>query len=552
MNVFLIILFLISFSSCSTTKMKNFEEKSQAELIREDIRALKFKLQDSKEDDDLVEFYFLLAEKFYLKKEYYKSLFFYQKAFDKKPDKLLATKIIKLKIQLGKSKSAYTLAKKMSLYHPNSPEIFDLLAQSLVLLGANDEAINFYVRSLSLLGNKKSNYTNLVKILYDLGDFSRAKKYLNELLSHYPNSIFAWRMKGYIYYSIGKNEKSLESFRQAYLLNTFDLESKLSYAILLIVHGKIREANELVKRVNQNSFLDSRFLFFYKNQFNLFGGPEKILALLKKTSNKDRLYFDLHLLKNIALIVNQQIKEAVQDLNRMKTQWPSSEELNFFFGLTYEKSKQKHLANIFYKKVSDRSKLFYSSRSRLLQNLFEEGKRKELQSHLNDLSQKEYIAEDLYHKIISMYGNLNDYNSALDLVNKSLLKFGASERLSFLKSFYLIELKRFEEAKINLESLIIRDPFALESVNLLVYLYTERGENLDYAEELASFNLMLRPEDPFYLDSIGWIYYKKAMYDKSLQYLLRANSLLSQEDFYYESKAIILKHIADCYLKKRG
>ena len=54
--------------------------------------------------------------------------------------------------------------------------------------------------------------------------------------------------------------------------------------------------------------------------------------------------------------------------------------------------------------------------------------------------------------------------------------------------------------------------------------------------------LELDPENGAYLDSLGWIYYKKGMVDEALIYLEKSSQLI-QED------SIIIDHLGDAYYK---
>ena len=70
-------------------------------------------------------------------------------------------------------------------------------------------------------------------------------------------------MKGYISYFQGDLGKSLESFKKAYHLNNFDIETKVSYAFILLLHNKIRESNDLLRNLSRKLAVNDNFLLFY-------------------------------------------------------------------------------------------------------------------------------------------------------------------------------------------------------------------------------------------------------------------------------------------------
>ena len=81
-----------------------------------------------------------------------------------------------------------------------------------------------------------------------------------------------------------------------------------------------------------------------------------------------------------------------------------------------------------------------------------------------------------------------------------------------------------------------------EAYNYLGYTFAEQGKNLDEAIELIKHALELDPDNGAYVDSLGWAYYKKGMYDKALRKLERATKLVSEDH-------IIRDHLGDVYYK---
>jgi tetratricopeptide (TPR) repeat protein len=79
-----------------------------------------------------------------------------------------------------------------------------------------------------------------------------------------------------------------------------------------------------------------------------------------------------------------------------------------------------------------------------------------------------------------------------------------------------------------------------EALNYLGYSYAERGERLDEAQELLERALKIEPENGYYLDSLGWVYFKKGDLERALKALERADALVGPEP-------TILEHLGDCY-----
>ena len=79
-------------------------------------------------------------------------------------------------------------------------------------------------------------------------------------------------------------------------------------------------------------------------------------------------------------------------------------------------------------------------------------------------------------------------------------------------------------------------------MNYLGYTYAEMGENLDEAEHLIKEALKYKPDDGFITDSLGWVYFKKGLFDKAVELLEKAVALEPDDP-------IILEHLGDAYLE---
>ena len=84
---------------------------------------------------------------------------------------------------------------------------------------------------------------------------------------------------------------------------------------------------------------------------------------------------------------------------------------------------------------------------------------------------------------------------------------------------------------------------AAEAYNYIGFMWAEHNLHLDEAEEMIGRALQLDPNNGAYLDSLGWLYYRKGKYDEALNELLRAAQNLTRDD------PIVFEHIGDTYSK---
>lgn len=101
---------------------------------------------------------------------------------------------------------------------------------------------------------------------------------------------------------------------------------------------------------------------------------------------------------------------------------------------------------------------------------------------------------------------------------------------------------RYDEALKRVIPLYNRNPEDASLANFYGYLLAEKGDSLDLAERLLGKALAKEPLNGYFLDSLGWINFKKGRYREALDLLLKAADKVA-------SDAAIWEHIGDTYFK---
>jgi len=91
-----------------------------------------------------------------------------------------------------------------------------------------------------------------------------------------------------------------------------------------------------------------------------------------------------------------------------------------------------------------------------------------------------------------------------------------------------------------MQGLLEMDPLHADAMNFVGYSWAERGVRLEEAERLLSRALELKPDNAFFLDSLGWIEFQKGDYARAVGLLEHADALSAPEP-------TILEHLGDAY-----
>ena len=105
------------------------------------------------------------------------------------------------------------------------------------------------------------------------------------------------------------------------------------------------------------------------------------------------------------------------------------------------------------------------------------------------------------------------------------------------------ELGQHEQAIASLTAAIASDPLSAPALNSLGYTLAERGERLPEAVSFIERALKVEPDNPAYLDSLGWALFKQGRTEEAEPYLRKAADALP-------SQSVILDHYGDVLLRR--
>jgi len=88
------------------------------------------------------------------------------------------------------------------------------------------------------------------------------------------------------------------------------------------------------------------------------------------------------------------------------------------------------------------------------------------------------------------------------------------------------------------------DPKHASALNYLGYMYAERGMRLDESIDVIQRALVLEPDNGYFIDSLGWAFFKKGWYEKALSELERAVAVVPDDP-------IMQDHLGDAYFHLR-
>jgi len=124
----------------------------------------------------------------------------------------------------------------------------------------------------------------------------------------------------------------------------------------------------------------------------------------------------------------------------------------------------------------------------------------------------------------------------------------AQEQAEYLNRLAVCQQLRADDRRANetLEQLLALVPGDPGLNNNVAYGWIDRGVRLAEAESLIRYAVWRAPRQPAYLDTFGWLLYKKGSFDQAKKWVSRANNAMPRPD------PVVLDHLGDiCYRLSR-
>jgi tetratricopeptide (TPR) repeat protein len=145
-----------------------------------------------------------------------------------------------------------------------------------------------------------------------------------------------------------------------------------------------------------------------------------------------------------------------------------------------------------------------------------------------------------YISLAQAYSDAERGAQAVKVLEDARGKFPSDDAIAFELGSVFDKQKKFAEAESAFRQVLSRDPENALALNYLGYMLAERGERLDESVTYLKKALQVEPENPSYLDSLGWAYFKADKLDLAEDNLKRAADQLKTNSVIQEHYGQVL------------
>lgn len=405
----------------------------------------------------------------------------------------------------------------------------------------NEEAIPVYERALALDSNSSKAAVLLAAAYLRRGEDVRAISLLLKF-NHSPkheNLVVFYLARAYEHHhELIQAEKVL---REALAPSYSESDLSVELIRILVKQRHVPALEELCKRlllVNQEDAAAAAVLEQLNRTHEISESLVSQLVVQQDTPSETRLRVA------IAAIEHQSFSEASQELRLILAQRPDFSEARFFQASVLASLGRKEDAVKELNQISEKDAMYIKAKTFAAFILRQDGKNDQAEQAIRDALKVAPKDRHILIYLVSILRDTNRTSEAADLLKQAVEQDPEDVRLLFNYSVLLDELSKREQAREVMEQVLKLDPKHTDAMNYIAYELSEEGADLERAEELIKTALSLRPNDPYYIDTLGWIQFRRGQFGQAVTTLQHAITITSDD-------AVLLLHFAEALIQDK-
>lgn len=567
MKIFILILSVIFVFGCSS----KIQEQSET-LSKVDIERINKEKEFAKQ-------LFIDASLLDLEGKYAEAILDYQEALKLDPNAGIYYALAKDYFRLNKLLPALENSQKAVELESENTEYLTLLGTVYSMSRNIDSAEVVFNKIIQIDSTNINAHFNLAQ-LYEAKQPLKALNSYNKILQITGQEWNILLKIAELNERLGKVDETIETVKELLNLNPSNLQLQKLLIESYIKNNRFDEALLLVDDVIEIFPDDINLIELKGNTLVKMGKWEDGAKEYKKIILKDEIIFTTKMrigtafyseaLNDSAII--PYAEDVLLEIDKDSTDW----QINAFLGELANKRNDDSLTLNYFKKAIESAISNSDLRIRLGQILFEKG------DYINasiemEKAVKKFPKNHIINFILGLsLAQTSDHEKALPYLKTSVELNPNDLNSTLAYSFSLNQSENEDEALVYLERALRIDPkniqalgmmglifdgkemysksdsiyniaVTIDSTDILIlnnfaYSLAERGIKLDKALRMVQKSLDEEPDNPSYLDTIGWVYYQMGNYEKAKEYIYKAIE-------YDESNATLIDHLADVYYK---
>lgn len=404
---------------------------------------------------------------------------------------------------------------------PDSSRALQTLVVMLISQGRIDEVAP-HLEKILAGANPGAGFMQMPALFSKTRDTAAAYKLISRLAQKYPDLAEAQYALAYAALQAGYGDAARSALKQAESLKSGWEPAALLHAQLLAKSSNAEALDFLRKFVNKYPNAHEVRLAYARmlvGASQLQEGHKQFSRLAVELPNSSEVMLAAGLLS----LQMRKLDEAEAQLSRaLELGQENDGVVRFYLGQIAEERKDYELAKSRYLSITDGEYLI-SSRTRLASMLARQGRMEDARATLKAIVPVDDAQKvQLIQAEADLLREAKDHAAVFALLDAAVKARPEHSDLLYDRAMAAEKLDKLDVLEADLRKVIKLKPDYAHAYNALGYTLVERTDRLSEAAELLDKAMSLAPDDPFILDSMGWLHYRKGDLDRAREYLERA------------------------------
>jgi len=511
-------------SGCAVTNSPHTETV----VVSDDVLAVNGK--GSPQGEDAV-YYILVAELAGQRGQYDVALDNYLKAAALTEDVKILQRATQIALYLKKTDQALATSSAWLQRQPDSVDARRLTAFLLLKSGRTDEAVDQLIVILGTPGvDIENTMIDLVKLLSAEVPKEDGLKLMRRLGERFPNMAEIHLASALLATDKGEFQTALNETEKALARHPDWSRARLLQAQVMARMGDPQKAKDVMRKAIQGDPNNLRLRLVYSQFLAKAGDMRGATKELEKILAKEPRNEDAMLGMAMSQIDLGQDAKAQQLLERLVESPSHMMQSYFYLGLIEARKRHFQSAVQWFDKVGEGPMAFDAQVNAITALIFE-GQTAEARQRLGEV-RKQFPQQALRMYLVEAELLTKDkhFAEAFDLLSQALQEMPGQTELLYARALVAEDLNRADILEADLRAILEKEPDDANALNALGFALAERSERLEEAKRYIARALQLKPNEPAFLDSYGWVSYRMGDKATALEYLRRAYGLLKDPE----------------------
>ncbi len=374
----------------------------------------------------------------------------------------------------------------------------------------------------SARGQLDQGYLRAATVLGRYGNRTMATELMQTLVQRHPDSAGAHLYAAHLAVRAGDLDAAARS-ADAALKRQSDSEEAAIFRVRVFISqkdvpGALAFYESFLDRYSKATGVRlnyARFLIDQKQWDKALAQFKRVLA--DKPEDADAIYA-----AGLLALQTNRPGEAERYLRRALELRPDNDQARLYLGQVAEQEKRYDEAIRWYKEVDD-GESYFEAQQRLATVIAKQGDVEGALAGLHAIAlenDRQRVQRALAEEQILR--DAKRPKEALEALNEAIVAVPDDKDLLYARALVAEKLDMLELAESDLRAILKTDPKNANALNALGYTLADRTARHQEALELLQQAVALKPDDPFVLDSFGWVYYRLGNHTEAIKHLRHA------------------------------